>query len=199
MTVTPPELSIDQRVFLHDVSWEGYERILEIRGESSGVRISYLEGQLEFMSPSIDHERIKTTIARLLEAWCEECGPDLNGYGSWTVKREDVERGFEADECYILGCDVKERPDIAIEVVWTHGGIDKLEIYRKLDVPEVWMWDQGKIVVHHLRGEAYVTATRSELLPDLDLGALVSFLDTENQTQAVRDYRARIRGDGHKS
>jgi hypothetical protein len=28
-------------------------------------------------------------------------------------------------------------PDIAIEVVWTSGGIDKLEVYRGLDVPEV--------------------------------------------------------------
>jgi hypothetical protein len=56
---------------------------------------------------------------------------------SATVVLEDkqVERGVEPDECYVLG-DVAEpaRPDLAIEVVWSSGGINELEIYRKLGV-----------------------------------------------------------------
>ncbi|MGH7859112.1 MAG: Uma2 family endonuclease, partial [Candidatus Binatia bacterium] len=168
--------SHDDRVILHRVSWEDYERILEIRGEGSGVRIAYLEGELELMSPSKDHEWIKTAIARLLECWAEESGVDLNGYGSWTLKERKEERGAEPDECYVVGTQEAKRPDVAIEVIWTHGGLDKLEIYRGLGVREVWLWRKGRIEVQRLRGKRYEPIARSELLPDLDLEELASFL-----------------------
>ena len=50
----------DHIVVLHDVTWEDYERVLEIRGEHSAPRLSYLEGELEIMSPGQDHEFIKS-------------------------------------------------------------------------------------------------------------------------------------------
>lgn len=84
----PPQGTFDQRVFLHGVTWEQYEAVLAIRGESSGVRIAYLEGELELMSPSRDHESIKTCIARLVEAYAEERGLRLDGFGSWTLKSQ---------------------------------------------------------------------------------------------------------------
>lgn len=44
-------------------------------------------------------------------------------YGSWTLEKKDVERGVEADECYVFRAVAEpERPDLAIEVVWTLGG-----------------------------------------------------------------------------
>ena len=51
--------AFDQRVILHDVSWAQYEAALAIRGDSSGTRIAYLEGELELMTPSVSHEFIK--------------------------------------------------------------------------------------------------------------------------------------------
>lgn len=36
------------------------------------MRVTYLEGQLEIMSPSRSHEMLKKLIARLLEAYAEE-------------------------------------------------------------------------------------------------------------------------------
>ena len=187
----PP--SHDDRVILHGVSWEDYERILEIRGEGSGIRIAYLEGELELMSPSKDHEWIKTTIARLLECWAEETGVDLNGFGSWTLKERREESGAEPDECYIVGTRERKRPDLAIEVVWTHGGLDKLDIYRRLGVREVWFWQEGHIEVHSLRAKRYERVARSEVLADVDLDELVSFLDEPSQTSAVRAYRQKLR------
>jgi len=191
MTGTAPRTSHDERVFLHGVSWEDYETVLAIRGESSAVRIAYREGELELMSPSQDHEIEKKMFARLVEAWAEEHDVELNGAGSWTVKRAETERGIEADECYIIGSvATKQRPDIAIEVIWTHGGLDKLDIYRGLDVPEVWMWIDGAIQVWALGPNGYERSPRSELLPDLDFDELMPFIERENQTQAVREYRA---------
>ncbi len=197
MQVTSPPLlpqprSEDQRVFMR-VTWDEYETICAIRGERSGVRLTYLDGVLELMSPSNDHERLKTLIARLVEAYAEERDLPLDGYGSWTIKRRDTRRGVEPDECYVLGRPPGDRPDLAIEVVWTSGGLDKLEVYAGLGVREVWMWRDGRIEVWALVGDAYEARERSGLMPGLDLSALVTFLDVPGQTQAVKAWRAWLR------
>ena len=61
----------EQRVCLQDVAWEDYETLLAIRGERAGLRITFLEGELELLSPSVTHEGWKIRLGRLLEAWAE--------------------------------------------------------------------------------------------------------------------------------
>lgn len=189
-----PHKSEDQRVTLHDVSWADFELILQIRGDRGGVRMTYLNGVLELMTPSVDHEGIKKTIARLLEAYAEEKGLPFNGFGSWTLKNARRARALEPDECYSLSIGRPTSPDLAIEVVWTSGGIDKLEVYRGLGVREVWFWRDGVIEVSVLTGDEYQLSERSVLLPDLDLAALARHIDPENQTESVRRYRQAVRG-----
>jgi Uma2 family endonuclease len=82
---------------------------------------------------------------------------------------------------------------LAIEVVWTSGRIDKLAIYRKLGVAEVWYWRRGRIQPYGLRGERYVPLTTSEVLPGLDLELLMSFLDRPTTFEAIRGYREALR------
>jgi Uma2 family endonuclease len=183
---TPDEDSI---VVLHDVSWEDYERLLAMRGDHSAPRISYLEGDVEIMSPSRHHEVIKSYIGRLVEDWCIDRGMDVTPVGSWTIKKKAKRRGAEPDECYIFGAEKRQRPHLAIEVEWTHGGIDKLAIYEKLGVEEVWYWRKGVIEVYVLSAGKLVPAERSHVLPDLDLELLASMLDRDTLTQAVRDFR----------
>ena len=189
---------IDQRVRLHGIDWEGYESFLALRGEQSGTRVTYLDGELELMSPSINHEIFKKTLARLLEAYAEEKGIELNGYGSWTVKSAKDKLGVEADECYVVGLRDAEPtiPDIAIEVVWTSGGIDKLEVYRGLGVPEVWFWQKGALRFFLLRKDGYLASARSRLLPDFDPALIARCMGESSQTQAVRALRAALRDAG---
>src|SRR5437762_13848606 len=85
----------DQRVALHDVGWSDFELIMQIRGDRAGVRVTYLNGELELMTPSVDHEGIKKTIARLVEAYAEETGIPFNGFGSWTLKSAPRARALE--------------------------------------------------------------------------------------------------------
>lgn len=185
----------DHYVHLHGVTWADYLRLLEIRGDRSAPRITYLEGTLEIMSPSRMHEEIKSYIGRLIEAWCLERSVEFTPYGSWTLKNKREKRGAEADECYVFGPEPKRkrRPDLAIEVIWTSAGIDKLNVYRKLGVHEVWYWEDGRIGVHVLRGAQYAAASASEVLPGIDLEQLASFLDRPTASQAIRDYRAALR------
>jgi Uma2 family endonuclease len=186
----------DHYVHLYGVTWADYLRLLEIRGEHSVPRLTYVEGTLEIMSPSRTHDEIKSYIGRLVEAWCLERGIEFTPYGSWTLKNQRDERGVEADECYVFGLEPKRkrRPDLAIEVIWTSGGIDKLDVYRKLRVREIWFWEDGRIRVHALRGLHYEPAAESEVLPGIDLALLVSFLDRPTASQAIREYRAALRG-----
>lgn len=85
-----------------------------------------------------------------------------------------------------------ERPELAIEVVWMHGGLDKLGVYGKLGVPEVWYFRNGRIEVHVLRGSRYEQVGHSAALPGIDLEQLASFLECETTSQAIRDYRAAL-------
>lgn len=189
----------DHIVQLDGVTWEDYERILEIRGDRSAPRISYLEGVLEIMSPSRSHESIKSVIGRLVEAYCFERNIRFTAVGAWTLKEKKEDRGAEPDECYIFGDPDRDRPHLAIEVVWTWGRLDKLEIYRKLGVGEVWYWRKGHIQVHVLRDdERYEPVPKSECLPDLDLEQLVTFLDRPTTFDAVRDFRAALAGPGRE-
>jgi Uma2 family endonuclease len=184
----------DQRVVLSGVPWEHYETQLTLRGDRSAPRIAYLDGALEIMSPSKDHERIKSYIGRLVEAYALERGIDLSPYGSWTLKKATRKSGAEPDECYIVGADQSlTTPHLAIEVAWTTGGIDKLEIYRRLGIGEVWIWEDGSLGVHLLRGDRYERAEGSALFPGLDVVQLASFLDRPTVTQAVRAFLETLR------
>jgi Uma2 family endonuclease len=189
------EATSDQVVVLYDIPWATYEALLAARGDRAGVRMAYLHGALELMSPSQDHEAIKTLIGRLLEAYAEERGLTLEGFGSMTMKESREERGVEPDECYVLGDRAAEYPDLAIEVVWTSGGIDKLEIYRPFRVREVWIWEDARITAYGLRDSGYVALAKSEVLPGVDLALLASIVgEGRKQTEAVRAYRKALRG-----
>lgn len=183
-------VGFDQRVVLR-LSWAGFLALLEERGESASPKVTYLDGLLEFMSPSPSHERIKKNLARLLELWAFSMKVDLEGYGSETFKRKQKKSGLEPDECYFLGRRAgRKAPDLAIEVVWTRPLVDKLEVYRRLGVREVWVWEVGALTVWSLRGERYLKGRKSKVLPALDLTQLVRFAETDNQTAALRAFHA---------
>src|SRR5512145_2437649 len=180
----------DRRFALYGISWDTYERLREELG--NGLRLTYVRGTLEIMSPSFAHEDVKTLIGRLVEAWGEERGVDLNGYGNVTLKRPE-EKALEPDECYCVGR-VHETPDLAIEVVLTSGYVDKLEIYQDLGVKELWVYKDGRITVLWLENTGYVKQSGSRVLPALDLDELCQYVKVGGgQTAQVRAYREVLR------
>jgi Uma2 family endonuclease len=189
--------SHDHIVVLDGATWADYERVLEIRGDRSEPRLAYLEGRLELMNPSKSHESIGGMIGRLLEAWCFENEVDVSPFGSWTLERKEAARAVEPDECYVVGDRPDaERPDLAIEVIWTSGGVGKLDIYKELGVQEVWVWKAGTLTAYVLRDAQFERRERSQLFPDVDLELLNRFVRVQPMTKAVRDYRAALRVAG---
>ncbi|MEG3900040.1 MULTISPECIES: Uma2 family endonuclease [unclassified Microcoleus] len=178
----------EQRIILYDVTWEQYEQLSDMFVDEF-PRMIYLEGTLEIiMTTSPEHERLKKIIARLIETYAVERLINLNGYGNATFRREAVRRGAEPDECYCLGT-LAEIPDIAIEIALTSGGVDKLEVYRGLQVPEVWFWANDQFSIYHLRESGYELISSSEFFPELDFSVLSQYVGYVNQTEAVIAYR----------
>jgi Uma2 family endonuclease len=189
--VHPRSTSEEQRILLSNVPWSIYV-VLRDAVDSAGVRMTYLEGQLEIMSPSKEHEVSKKRIARLFELFCLERDIPLYGYGSTTFRKEENERGLEPDECYCRGAD-REVPDVALEVVVTRGSIDKLDVYRGLGVREVWVFESGAFRVLALRGDAYQVADASSIFPEIDLARIAHFAAQEDQHAALRAFRTELR------
>ena len=187
----------DHRVIVSGIEWDHFESILDRHADRPGTRLAYLDGDLDLTSPSLNHERRKTLVGRLLEAYADELELDVDGYGSWTLKDREVAAALEPDECYAIGDTSPggpRRPDLAIDIDITSGGVDRMEIYRRLGVREVWRWRHGVIAVHVLGRKGYKLRTDSSVLPGFDTGALCTFLSREgSQTKIVRAWRAWLR------
>jgi len=183
----------EPRILLRDVPWSTYV-VLRDSIESASVRMTYLEGLLEIMSPSRRHEVEKKQIARLLELFALELDIPLFGYGSTTFRVEAKARGLEPDECYCRGED-RAVPDIALEVVVTSPAIEKLEVYRGLGVREVWFFEQNAFRLFALGGGGYQPISTSSVLPEVDLGLVAELAQRPDQHAALRELRNRIRRD----
>lgn len=187
----------DRRFVIHGVSWEQYLATRDLYEDRPGLRMAYLEGKLEIMSPSSKHELVKKLIARLIEAWAFEVGVDLRGHGSTTFQKEVSERGAEPDECYCLGRTIEdgsaEYPDLVIEVALSRSAVDKPAIYAGFGVPEVWCYRNDRIEILGLEGSSYLPLPRSRLLPALDVGELGSYVAANWKTQDIRPYVEALR------
>jgi Uma2 family endonuclease len=182
----------EQRIILYGVTWQQYETLRQTLEEVPGTRMTYLDGTLEIMTPSPEHESAKATLGTLLDVFLLQKGIRFYKCGSPTVKNQEQARGKEPDESYSLGAK-KDIPDLAIEVVVSSGGLDILSVYQGLGVPEVWLWKNSQLSIYHLRSQAYEQISQSELLPELDLALLVKYLNYPDQYDAIIEFRNAIR------
>lgn len=185
----------EQRVVLHNVGWETYERLLADHENSSAPRFTYDRGELEIMSPSPEHEAYNRSIALLVEFLAEELGIDVYDLGSTTFRREDLERGFEPDSCFYVQSEERVRgkdridltvdppPDLVIEIDITSPSINKLPIYARLGVPEVWRYDGRVLTILALKGAEHAEVDESIVLPPLNAAALTDFVEKSTSTR----------------
>jgi Uma2 family endonuclease len=170
----------DQLITMSCVSWDAFEAFIALRGDTAGPRVTYLEGTLQLMSPSFDHEWIKKCLAAVVEAHLDHEATPYQGVGSWLLKLKKRKTGVEPDECYLLhDLTRRDRPDLAIEVVWTSGGINKLQVYKRFGVPEVWQWKNGVLELYVLGSKGYERRERSEQIPSFDPALFYEMLKLE--------------------
>src|SRR5438067_8564176 len=85
---------------LSGIDWRTYTRLLWIFAERPGIRLTYDRGELEIMSPLLEHDNDGHFLGRLAVALTEELGLPIKAGGSVTMRRRRRKRGIEADECY---------------------------------------------------------------------------------------------------
>ncbi len=185
----------EERLLMSGVSWDRYEELDKALGDDRpGPRLYYLDGEMEIMSTSVVHEKIKKRLGILVEDFLFENDFEDFPHGQATMKLLK-QAGAEPDESWCLTED-KEFPDIVLEIALTSGGLNKLEIYRRFAVPEVWFWRQGGLEVWSLRrgGVAYDgPAKKSRLLPELNFEELRRCLAMTSWREARRAFRKSLR------
>jgi Uma2 family endonuclease len=203
----------EQRVVLHNIGWNTYERLLADHENNSAPRFTYDRGELEIMSPSPEHEAYSRSIALLVELLAAELGIDVYNLGSTTLKREDLERGFEPDSCFYIENEERVRgkaridlavdppPDLVIEIDITSPSFSKLPIYAQIGVPEVWRYDGERLKILVLEGSEYAETAESTVVPPVTSNVLSNFMKKSTTTkrtvwlEAVREW---ARNDSQK-
>ncbi len=197
----------EQRVILDNISWSTYQAILK-DAEGCRGRIAYDRGVLEIMAPSKVHENVKRLIGRMIEAFTEELNIEIESASSTTFTREDLERGFEPDECYYIehaavvrGKDhidmtVDPPPDLIIEIDISRSSLNKFGIYSALGIPEVWRYEGESLRLYILHDDGYNEVQQSTALPQLPIENLTVVLrqrSSVGETQLIRQFRRWVR------
>ncbi|MGI8909209.1 MAG: Uma2 family endonuclease, partial [Rubrobacteraceae bacterium] len=112
--------------------------------------------------------------------------------------------GFEPDSCFYIqneesirgktriDLSVDPPPDLVIEVDITSPSLDKLPIYARIGVPEIWRYDGEKIAILKLEDEDYLEVAKSAALPSLTGEVLTRFV-RESLTLARGAWTRRVR------
>ena len=179
-------------ILISDLTWREFKAVEQLINRP-GLRLSFLDGVLEIRKmPGKKHETIKERIGALLEIYLEFLGLDFTPTGSVTLENEFEKVKREGDESYELGAN-RKHPDLVIEVVVSSGGIDKLEAYKRLQIPEVWFWMNDDLLFYSLGNDGYDAVSKSQLLPSLDIGLLLRCINIDNHAQALREFRSGIK------
>jgi len=148
---------------------------LAMRGEKSVPRLAFLEGALELMSPSRDHERITSYLGRLIEVYAEQRGHRAVAgiaAGRSRVGAPPVASPMSATS-WAPTIEGPSRPRHRGDL--DQRGLDKLAIYQRLGTTRSWFWIAGRLEGHSLRGGTYERVARSRWLPGLDLDLMCAF------------------------
>lgn len=186
----------DQCFVIYDLPWESYENILETFGDRR-LRHTYVEGMLEIVSPSMDHESTKCMLGSFVEILSRVYGLPRISIGSTTMRKEHWRRGLEPDEGFYLGQknvapmlgrrqfdpDRDPPPNLLVEVDITTNSTDRIEFYRRLGVKEVWRFKDREVAIYRLtKGGEYRQVRHSRFFPVATAADLSRFLAMQRTT-----------------
>jgi Uma2 family endonuclease len=195
-----------QRLVLYGVSWREYTRMLRAFAERPGYRLTYDRGTLEIMSPLFEHEVDADLLGRFVVVLTEETGLPLQAGRSTTFRRRRMRRGLEPDHSWWIAHEAQVRgkrridlrvdppPDLAIEVDVTHRSINRMSIYARLGVPEVWRLRAGGLTFQALQPNGrYAEQPHSPTFPlftPADLTTYMGLRAQHDENEVVRRFRA---------
>lgn len=196
-----PHEPAEERVFLHNVQWQTYERLLADLANQSSIRLSYNQGTLEIMTPLAEHEVVNRRLDLLIQILAAELLIEVGAFGSTTFRRAELERGFEPDSCFYVKNEQRVRgkrsidltvdppPDLIVEIGITRNSMNKLPIYGLIGVSEVWRYDNSELKFYKLAEGTYTVSPNSVAFPILtseEAFDLISSTMAVSSTQFLR-------------
>ncbi len=195
----PSGIVADARIVLEHVSWDTYERLLADDEGRRIPRMTYDQGVLELVTPSMPHEEDARTIGRIVDSVAATIGIPVRNVGSTTFRRQSLERGFEPDASFYVQHEKRIRglrevdleidppPDLIVEMEVSRTAIDKLPMFADMGIPEIWRCDGKRVTIHVLDGDHYRESPFSLALPMVSGDVLTRFLD-DSRTMLSPDW-----------
>lgn len=197
----------ESRPSLLSATWETY---FSLRDDPDNLRIrmTFDEGRLELMSPSGMHEALSYLIGRLIDLWTLENGIPVRSLRSVTLRRADLRKGLEPDNCYYiqnesairgrdeLDLELDPPPDLAIEIDVASSSLSRMSIYATLGVPELWRWADEHLEMLQLQSGVYQSVVQSGALKRFPIQLANDLLRRRNEmdeTSLVQLFRDSIR------
>lgn len=179
--VSQMQLTPGSTVTIPDVTWEEFESILQELGEKRASRIAYNQGNLEIMVPLPEHEISKDLISDIVKILLKAKGIKYQPFGSTTFKKQGT-AGVEPDACFYIQNYQRmigrrrlqpddPPPDLAIETDLTSK--TTLDAYEAIGVPELWIFDSGKLAIYLLKDGKYIKSEKSPYFEDLDITQII--------------------------
>jgi len=193
MMITHSSAFGEQRVLLHNLSWRTFETLIDELGETRSSRLTYHQGELEIMAPASNHEQANRMIEGLVVVLLEELDLEFKRTGSFTCKRDDLERGAEPDSCYYIQHEAQVRnkapidlnrdppPDLVVEVEYSQSALPKLQLYAAMGVPEFWRYDGDKLYMYQLIAGTYEQCQHSLAFSQINVAKISDFLEDGKQ------------------
>src|SRR5438094_835518 len=117
----------EKRVIFCGISWNHYLTFdSELGDDRPGPRLYYFDGELEIITTSNEHERIKEWIGAFMDDYFLETGIEITPRGQATMREALKQAGAEPDKSWCIG-EEKQFPDLVLEIALTNGGVNKLE------------------------------------------------------------------------
>ena len=195
-----------------DITPGGLDHLLALFGDRPNPLVKYRNGKVLLVSPGANHERAVQRLDMLLLAICTALRIEYRAYRSTLFRKPGLDHGVMPDlTYYVQNAPAVRRvrgkidltsyppPDLAVEVVVTHGVELAMEVCKELGVPELWVYDVGESRMTlwqrrrgGTRGTAYKPRERSLAFPFLEAADLSPWLedtDAADSTEFVRMQR----------
>jgi len=195
-------------VTLQNVTWQTYQALLADMGEHRSARLAYDHGTLEIKMPSKKlHELLNRLLERIVVTLTEELDMDVLSFGSTTFDNEELKQGVEPDSCFYIQNASRVNPeddsppqdfppDLVVEVDITSSSKSRLNIYRAMEVAEVWRYKRNQLAIIQLKEGEYVECESSSVFPIISSSVLNGFLSqgkcSNNHNSLIKELRSWI-------
>lgn len=179
-----------EKVILHNISWETYEKLLKDIGDNPSLRVFYDDGDLEIMVESFKHGNIAHKLSEMISEIADLLDIDFEGAGGTTFKKSKKKKGFEGDATFYfqaaalvrgkdeLDMEKDPAPELVVEVDVTHPSLPKFPIFAALGVSEVWRYDGVEVKFYRLENDdEYAETGESICLPKVKSAAVTELLE----------------------